>query len=201
MGKAQSRAKQPSAAAQGVPSDAGVKRRTHENWKLAWLSHNRAEYGEDIRRAVLTQSYHRGRRKVAISGINDRPAGSKWNPVRPGNPGCNVGFGIDRERPCLGVKLALFQSSRDWCIHSGNFRVDRAGKRLEKSPGPYWIRRKKFLAGPDRRPDDPIAGSEIRRQSAGNAEADDARSTTLDRRLESSNELHALTADHRNSRA
>ena len=122
----------------------------------------------------MTQPHQRGGRKVPVGRIDDRATGGKWNPVRGGNPGRNVGFRVDGHRARLGVKPALFQGTRDWGIHSDNIRVDGARKRLKKSPCPYVIRRKKFLAGPDSGPNNPVARGELGRQAAGNSKADDA---------------------------
>jgi hypothetical protein len=159
--------------------------------------HNRAKYGEDVRCAIVTQPYHRGRRKVPVGRIDDRATGGKWNPVRGGNPGRNVGFRIDGRRARLGVKPVLFRGIRDWGIQSDNIRVYGARKRLKKSPCPYVVGQIQFLAGSDSSPNNQISGSELRRQAASNSKADDARSTTRDRRLESGDELRTLVADHR----
>jgi hypothetical protein len=136
-----------------------------------------------------------------VGGIDDRATDGKWNPVRGGNPGGNVRFHVDNRRARLDVKAALFQGIRDRGVHSGNIGEHGARKRLKKFPSPYVIRGKKFLAGLDARSNDPIACSEIGRQSASNSKADDARSATPDRCLESGDELRTLIADYRQSGA
>ena len=88
--EAKSRAQQPSAAPQRRRSDAGIERGARERRKLAGLPHNRAQYREYIRCAVVAQSVHRRRRKHAVGRSDDRAAGRKWNPVRGGDPGRNV---------------------------------------------------------------------------------------------------------------
>jgi hypothetical protein len=112
-----------------------------------------------------------------------------------------VGFRVDDRGAGLGVKPALFQGTSDGNIHSDNVRVNGVRERLEQSTCPRFIRRNTLLAGPDTGPDDPVAGNEIGRQSAGDAKADDAGSTSLERRLEGDDELRGLLADHRHSRA
>ena len=100
IGEPKSRAELPSAAAQSPPGDSRINSRTNERRKLAWLLRNRTEYGEDIRRAVPAQPYHRSWRKVPVGCIDDRTTGRKWNSVRGGNPGRNVGFRVDGHRAC-----------------------------------------------------------------------------------------------------
>ena len=122
--EAQSRAQQPSAAAQSRLGGARIKRRTRERWKLPWLPQDRAKYGDDIRCAVVAQSDHRGRRKLPVGRIDNRAAGGKWNPVRGGDPGRNVRFGVDGDRRGSDVKP-----------------TDRAGASLSVAPGAHHRRR------------------------------------------------------------
>src|SRR5262245_12543443 len=137
-----------------------------------------------------------------MGGIDDRATDRKRNSMRGGNPRHDVGFRVDGRRARLGVKTALFEGARDWDIHSDNVSVDGARQRFKKPPCPYAIRRKEFLAGPDTSPNNPVACSEIGRQSASNSKADNAGSAALDRCcLESSDELRALIANHRHPRA
>jgi hypothetical protein len=133
-----------------------------------------------------------------VGGIDDHATDRKRNSVRGGDPRHDVRFRIDGGRARLGVKPALFQGARDWDINTDNVGVDGARQRFKKPPRPYAIRWKEFLAAPDTSPNNPVAGSEIGRQSTGNSKADDAGSATLDRYcLEGSGELRALLANHR----
>src|SRR5262245_38847991 len=137
-----------------------------------------------------------------MGGIDDRATDRKRNSMRGGNSRHDVRLRVDGRRPCLGVKPALFQGARDWDIHSDNVGVGGARQRFKKSSCPYAIRWKEFSADPDTSPNNPVARSEMGRQSASNSKADDAGSATLDCCcLESGDELRALIANHRHPRA
>jgi len=146
---AQSRAKQPPAAEQSRRRDACIARGTYQRRQLARLPHNRAEDRGDIRRAVLPQSVHSGRRKLAAGGIDDHPIGRERNPVRRGNTGRDMGLRVDGRGPGSRVKPILFLGSCDRGIEPDDIGVDGAGKRLDKSLCPDGVGRKASLLGLD----------------------------------------------------
>src|SRR6476469_1444145 len=58
--------------AQSRPGSARLERGTGERRELAGLAHDRAQYSENIRCAVVPQAGDGGRRKLAVCGIDDR---------------------------------------------------------------------------------------------------------------------------------
>jgi len=191
---------QPPAPAQRCPGGARLERGAGERGNLTWLPHDRAEYGEDIRRAVVPQAGDRGRRKLAVRRIDDRATGGKWNSVGGGDSGGNVRFVVNGDRTRSHVKPALFQGMRDGRIRPDDLGMQRSRKRGKKRPRPCAIGRKTFLLGPHAGADHPVARSEMGRESAGDAETDNARRAAPGRPVEGSDELRRMSADHRHAR-
>src|SRR5262249_59340019 len=98
------------------------------------------------------------------------------------------------------MKPTLFRGLRDRGIRPDDLRVDGARKRLKKRACPSTIGCKVPLLGPHSGSDDPVAGTKIGRQSAGNTEADDARSAPLGCRLERGDELGGVITDTSHAR-
>jgi len=110
-----------------------------------------------------------------------------------------VRFVIDRDCARLRVKPALFRGVCDGRIRPDDLSVHRSGERGKKRPRPRAIGRKAFLLGPHAGADHPVARSEMGRESAGDAEADDTRSAALGRPLEGSDEFRRVSANHRHA--
>jgi len=180
---------QPSAPAQRCPGSARLERGAGERGNLAWLPHHRAQYGEDIRRAVVSQASDRSWRKLTVCRINDRTTGGKWNPVGGRDSRSDMRFVVDGHGTRSHVQPALFQGMRDRRIRPDDLGMQRARKRVKKRARPGAIGRKAFLVGPHAGADHPVAGSEMGRESAGDAKTDNARSAAPSRPVEGSNEL------------
>src|SRR6266566_6895213 len=98
------------------------------------------------------------------------------------------------------MQLPLVRRLRDRGVRADDLGVDGTRKRLEQCLRPAAIGGKAPILRPDARSDDPIARSEMGRQSAGDSKTDDSRSAALGRRLERSDELGGMIANHRDAR-
>src|SRR5262245_12387041 len=98
------------------------------------------------------------------------------------------------------MQPSLLLRLRDWGVCADNLSMDGAGQRLEQRMRPAAIGGKAPLLRPDAGSNDPIARSEMGRQSAGDSKADDARGAAFSCRLERGDELGGMIANHRDAR-
>src|SRR5262245_58746231 len=132
IGKTEAYAEQAATPSQCRPGGARLERGAREGGKLARLPYDRAEYGEDVGRAVVPQSDHRRRRKLAVHGIDDRAASGKRNAVGGGDSRRDVRFRVHRDCPRLRVQASLFRGIRDRGIGADDIRMDRTRDRLDE---------------------------------------------------------------------
>ena len=168
-------------------------RGAREGRKLARLPYHRAEYGEDVRRAVVPQSDHRRGRELAMHGIDDRAASGKRNVVGGRDLAAMCDLVSTATAPVCACRRRFSAGSATvasapmisaWTAPGSASTSARAQPR---SVGKHS--RSVLTLDPD-----PVARDQVRRQSAGDPEADDARSAALGRPVEGSDKLRCVIA-------
>lgn len=165
--------------------------------KLVRVLPDRADYCGHIRRAVEAQAQGRSGWKHSVRCIDDDTACNERNAMFCGNLGGNVRLHIDGSRPCLIIKLKLFQGAGYHGIRADDVCMNGVWKDLNESLCPRAIGRNYVFAASDTRRYDPIACSQIGCQPARNSKTDDARGAARDRRAKSRSQPRALIANHR----
>ncbi len=174
----------PAAAEQRRAGGAGVGNHAQQREHLARLLAERADHGEHVRTAVGAHADQGGRRQRPLRRIDDDAAGRERHAVPGRDLGGDVGFHVDRDGAGGFVQGALVGLRHHRGIDPGNFGINRARKRLEQPLRPAVVGRDAHAVGHHARGDHPVAGREPRRQTAGDADADDAAAAGLDRRFQ-----------------
>ena len=94
IGAAERWTQQPSASEQGPPSGPRIDCDAHKCRNLTGPAYHRPGDGQHIGCAIMLQSDHRSRWQIPVCRVDDRAADGKWNVVRGGDPGGDMGLHV-----------------------------------------------------------------------------------------------------------
>jgi hypothetical protein len=134
------------------------------------IAHHRPNVGASVR----THANEGRGRNCPMSRIDDNAQRGKGKLVCGGNARDDVRFHVDRGRTGCLVQFALLRRLCDWLVNAYNRCVDGAGDLAEELARPRGIGSADGLRFAHRGSNDPISSTQVRGQSAGDAEADQA---------------------------
>ena len=116
--------------------------------------------------------------------IDDDPTRRERQAVGGRDPRSQMGFHVDDDRPGAVVKRALGRRVGHGRIAAGNRRVHSPRQSAQQALRPVGIGRVAVAIRDDGRCHDPLAGGQMRREPAGDAEADHASAPAFDFRFQ-----------------